>query len=369
MTGLCTYCSSAHSRSCASCTKGKCKDLCKRYEEELCEQIVSSPHVCNGCGTSKGCRFHRYRYSAHDAEIAALTRSRETRESLDLTAEDLEHSEGIIRAGIEKGQGIDHIFLAHKGELAFSKSSFYRHVKNGNVSILPIELRKAVKYKLRDRNDGPTRTNIPPEVLSGRTYADFKGLSESVRARVVECDCMEGPKGEDGAILTLYFKALHFQIAFKLAVKDAEHVVSCFMWLKDILGGDFARCFGVLLFDRGSEFVRVTDIEGLGEGVKGYFTDPQRADQKGACEKNHVECRKILPKGTSFADIGPWELAEVMSHVNSSLREALFGKSPMEMAQAVLPKELLDHLGYRLIAPDDVLLLPTLLNEIKKSQK
>jgi IS30 family transposase len=364
--GLCAHCTSKRSRSCASCTKGKCKDLCKAYEEELCLQIVSSPHVCNGCRASQGCRFHRYRYSAKYADLAAQSRSREAREGIDVTAQDLKRSEDIICAGIKKGQGIDHIFCAHKDELAFAKSSFYRHVKNGDVSILPIELRKAVKYKLRNKTDGPARTNIASDVLKGRTYDDFKGLGESTRARVVECDCIEGPSTENDAILTLHFKALHFQIAFKLDAKNADSVVSCFKWLADILECDFARCFGILLFDRGSEFARAADIEGLGDGVRCYFTDPQRANQKGACEKNHVEWRKVLAKGSSFAKVGPWELSEVMSHVNSSLREALFGKSPMEMAMTVLPKELFEHLGLRLIAPDDVTLLPRLLDEIKR---
>jgi IS30 family transposase len=364
--GLCRHCTSPQAKFCKSCKKGKCQELCERFEEEICLQISSSPHVCNGCSLGGGCKLHRYRYSARDAEVLSETRNREAREGIDCTPEALEESTAIIKAGIDKGQGLDHIFFAHRDELAFAKSTFYRHVKDGKVSILPIHLRKAVKYKPRDSKSGSSRMNIPPEVLIGRTYDDFKELPESEQARVVECDCMEGPADENDAIFTLHFKALHFQIAFKLAMKDSEHVYNCFMLLADILEEDFSKYFGILVFDRGCEFARILDIEALGEGVKGYFTDPRRANQKGSCEKNHVECRKILAKGSSFAGIGAWELSFVMSHVNSSLREAIFGKSPMELAMAVLPKELFEHLGYTLIAPDDVVLLPELLEMIKR---
>jgi len=365
-TSLCARCTSPNVKACKSCAKKKCKDVCKKFEEQICGSIARSPHVCNGCGNG-GCRLHRYRYSAKDAQASADTRCREAREGVDVAPEDLERSVAIIRAGIEKGQGIDHIFIAHKKDLVFSESTFYRHVRAGKVSIKPIELRKAVKYKLRNKSEGPKRSNIPAEVLKGRTYDDFMELPEEERARVVECDCVEGPACENDALLTLHFKALHFQVAFYLEVKDSAHVLKCFELLYTILGKNYSKYLGILLFDRGGEFAGVLDIEALGEGgVRSFFCDPQRSNQKGAAEKNHVEIRKVVEKGASLAKIDMWVLSEVMSHVNSSLRYSLYGKSPMELAMSVLPQELLDNLGYRLVAPDDVTLLPKLLDTIRR---
>ena len=368
--GLCTRCTSPASRYCSSCAKSKCMGLCAKYEEQICEQIKSSPHVCNGC-VGGNCRLHRFRYSAKDAQISAETRSRETREGIDVSIEDLAKSEAIIKDGIEKGQGVDHIFFAHKGELAFSKSSFYRHVKNGNMTLIPLNLRKAVKYKVRNKTQEPSRTNIPPKVLEGRLYEDFMALDEYERARVVECDCVEGPASDNDALLSLHFKAIHFQVAFKIEVKDAEHVLECFNWLAFILKDFFPRCFGILLFDRGSEFACVPEIEALADAgeVRAFFTDSRHPEQKGAAEKNHVEIRKVIKKGASLAKIGMWELSEVMSHINSSLRGSIFGKSPMELAMSVLPTELFEHLGYRHVPPDDVVLLPELLDQIKRPSK
>lgn len=366
VTGLCKRCTSPDAKRCSFCKKSKCMGVCDRYEEEICAQIASSPHVCNGCNAGK-CRLHRYRYSAKDAQVMAEERGREAREGIDCTPEDLTRSEGIIRAGLEKGQGLDHIFFAHKDEIAFAKTTFYRHVRNGDISIIPLELRKAVKYKARKKDNDTTATNIPKEVLEGRTYADFMELDESVRANVVQCDCVEGPADEDSALLTLHFAALHFQIALKLEVKDSEHIMRCFKLLHEILEDAFSTYLPICLFDRGCEFARAAEIESFGtKQTRVYFCDPRRSDQKAECEKNHVEIRKVIEKGASLKDIGPWELSEVMSHVNSSLRLSIFGKSPIALALGVLPPELFDSLGYRLIAPDDVVLKPELLDTVRR---
>jgi len=363
--GLCRRCVDEKARACSLCKRKRCSDMCGEYAEEICAQIASSPHVCNGCGSSSTCRLHRFRYSAKDAQHMHETRGREAREGIDCTPEEVEAAQRIIKAGLEKKQGINHIFLAHAGEMPFSKSSCYRHIRNGDIAIMPIELPKAVKYK--PRNHPPNEKPLDPKAMEGHLYSDFLALSEAERARVVECDCMEGPSGSVDAILTIHFKALHFQIGIKLARKDTEHVVAAFDWIHGIIGDLFSDIFGIILCDRGSEF---KDIEGmeLHCGVrrcKVYFTDSRHPEQKGACEKNHVEARCVVPKGTSLALIDQAVLADVFSNVNSKLREALFGLSPMELALKALPKALLDELGYRLIDPDEVLLTPAVVELAK----
>lgn len=86
-----------------------------------------------------------------------------------------------------------------------------------------------------------------------------------------------------------------------------------------------------------------------------------KSGQKGACEKNHVELRKILPKGTSFQDLTPRDVAIISSHVNSYTRPALGGVAPLTLASQVLPSDLIDGLGIEPIPPDDVMLKPKLI--------
>ncbi len=128
----------------------------------------------------------------------------------------------------------------------------------------------------------------------------------------------------------------------------------------------FAELFGIIVFDRGSEF---DDIEGMERAHEDpfrkrcavYFADPSRPDQKGAAEKNHVELRKLLPKGTSFDRMTPYELAEICSHVNSTIRKGCGNATPFDLAKMVLPQELFDNLGLREIPSQDVIGAPNIL--------
>ena len=92
-----------------------------------------------------------------------------------------------------------------------------------------------------------------------------------------------------------------------------------------------------------------------------YFADPSRPDQKGACEKNHVELRKLLPKGTSFDAMSAYELSEISSHVNSTIRKGCGNATPLALARLALPQGLLDNLGLRDIPAKEVIAIPGVL--------
>ena len=92
-----------------------------------------------------------------------------------------------------------------------------------------------------------------------------------------------------------------------------------------------------------------------------YYCDPMKSGQKGRCEKNHVELRKVIPKGTSLAKLTPAKLSVVCSHVNSYGRPQFGGASPMQLASQVLPSELLDGLSIGLVPSEEVVMKPTLI--------
>ena len=60
--------------------------------------------------------------------------------------------------------------------------------------------------------------------------------------------------------------------------------------------------------------------------------EPRRSDQKGGCGKNHVEIRKLLPRGRGirFDLLTPADCALVMSQVNSETRGSLAWMTPAE---------------------------------------
>ena len=91
--------------------------------------------------------------------------------------------------------------------------------------------------------------------------------------------------------------------------------------------------------------------------------DPRRADQKGGCERNHVEIRKPLPKGrgVSFDRLTRADAALAMSQVNSEPRGRLAWRSPAEMLAAALGEDaraLMDAFGVELLEPAELDLTP-----------
>ena len=119
--------------------------------------------------------------------------------------------------------------------------------------------------------------------------------------------------------------------------------------------GAFRRAFGLVLTDNGGEF---EDAEGIersctepgGRRCRVYYCDPMQSQQKGACERNHVEIRKLLPKGRgiSFDDLDEADARFVGSNVNSEPRPSLMGLSPLAMLRAAEPAladALADELG------------------------
>lgn len=354
-------------RKCSSCGAECREGGCPGYERERCRRTHRAPFVCNGCAKRPTCPLERFTYSAKAAQAKADSRLVDSREGLDMTGHEMEFLATEVKAGLKKGQSVHHIF-ASRDDLPCSERSFYRHVENEDIDVGKMDLRKKVKYKKRNKKKANRHEG---EFYAGREYSDYMELDAEVRAKTVQMDCVEGAEGDEQALLTLHFVTLRFQIYILLERKDSAHVVAALDWLEGLCGGKeaFKRLFGLILADRGSEFDDIAGIEGEGR-CSVYYTDPQRPDQKGGCEKNHVELRKIIEKGTSIDSLGldAWLVAGICSHANSSLRLAIGDASPMALAKAALPAPLLEGLGLDVVPPEEVETRPELIERLKRER-
>ena len=145
--------------------------------------------------------------------------------------------------------------------------------------------------------------------------------------------------------------------------------------LTGVLGEEGARrAFGAVLTDNGSEFADEGAIAALlcerdGE-TRLFYCDPRQSQQKGACEKNHVEIRKLLPKGAGlrFDRLAPADLALAMSHVNSEPRGALGFATPARAFRAMLGEDaaaLLDAYGVGDVPIGELDLTPGLIERAR----
>ena len=127
---------------------------------------------------------------------------------------------------------------------------------------------------------------------------------------------------------------------------------------------EFISVFEYLLTDRGSEF---GDPDALETGIDGmqrtsvYYCDLMRSGQKGCLEQAHTMLRMVLPKGTSFEFITQWDVNLFTSHINSTPRESLGGRTPYSVALETMGEDVLNAFQLRPIDPDEVNLTPKLI--------
>ncbi len=355
---------------CSRCKEWLCNKYCPEFEAMPCERLERTPFCCNACPEriGSGCR-HPYRfYEAKWAQDLAETRRRDARAGIDCDPEAFENAMRIIERGLALGQSPAHIFEANKGEIPFGPRSLYNYLGGAKMGLLTkLNLPKAVRYRSRKKaSDLGKSPQIPREALEGRRWADFCALDERDRENAVEMDTVVGRLGKDRqCILTLFMRRIGFQFFILLPDRTSESVVGALDTFCGLYGPRIGKMFGIILADRGSEFADAAGIEhgtGNDRNLRLFYCDPQQSQQKGRCERNHEELRRILPKGkTDFDALSGRDMAACMSHVNSYIRGTMDWASPMDMAIALFPRGFLDAYGIERINPKEVNLTPQLV--------
>jgi len=319
-----------------------------------CPLLDKAPFVCNGCPKRRqNCGYQKFFYLAKQAQKQYEQTLVESREGTPLNSQTFWDMDKVISEGVKKGQHIYHILKTHN--LDVSSSTVYRHIRKGYLSIAPIDLARAVKFKERRKSNLPS---IPKEDKKGRSYEDF--LNYLVLNQLnswLEMDTVMGRTGGK-ILLTFNLSFCNFIFARLLDNKTALEVTKNLYDIKNSLhqaDKDFCQLFPVILTDNGGEFARVDDIEMDVRGEsKLFFCDPNRSDQKGRIEKNHTLIRDILPKGTSFDNLTQEDINLVCSHVNSVKRAALNGKSAYELFAFTYGEAVPKLLGISKIPAEDV---------------
>lgn len=335
-----------------------------------CPRLAAWPRCCNGCGRYRaiGCkrRPHVF-YDARAAQLCADSVLVSSRRGIDAdepaAAARLEAIRGCLRRGLSPEQ----MAARNGGPVDLSPSTIYRWVSAGYDGMTNMELRRKVGYRPRRRAPAASATRHSPR----RSYAAFLGLGEDACAAAWEMDTVEGAREDSACLLTLLHRPSRLQLALPLAAKDAESVAAALGGVRSVLGaGGTGRVFRAVLTDNGAEFSDEGAIAALigeepGE-TRLFYCDPRRSDQKGACERNHVEIRKLLPKGRGlrFDRLVPADLSLAMSHVNSEPRGALGFATPARAFRAMLGDDaaaLLEAYGIEDVPIDELDLTPGLI--------
>lgn len=342
--------------------------------EEACPKLRRWPHVCNGCNKR---HYHcpsrwRCEYSAARAQALAEAELSESRRGVDCDEARFDWMMDRIRADVARGLSPAQIAEGRAGEFRVSASTIYRWVAAGYGGMCSADLRRKVGYRPR-RRAAPAR---PTAHGKERSYAAFCALPDEERARACEMDTVVGSKADSKRILTLYVRPCAFQFCLLLPDGTSGAVRDALDMLEGAAGAAlFRRLFGLLLTDNGAEF---SDPAALQAGAAGdarlrvYYCDARQSQQKGRCERNHVELRKLLPKGRGirFDGLDGRDAAELTSMLNSEPRKSLLGATPISMLKAAVPgsEALLDALGVREVPYGELDLTPGALSRARAAR-
>ena len=309
-----------------------------------CPRLSAWPRCCNGCSHRRGygcSRRPRVFYSARRAQEAADAELSASRSGIDETEAGAAATLAALRDGLARGRSPQQIAATTPG---LSASTVYRWVDAGYDGMTNMELRRKVGYRPRSRRAPKGATSHSAR----RSHASFLALGEDACAAAWEMDTVEGSRGDSARLLTLLHRPSRFQLA--LPLPDGTR-----------------RAFGAVLTDNGSEFADEGAIAALlgerdGE-TRLFYCDPRQSQQKGACEKNHVEIRKLLPKGAGarFDRLTAADCALLMSQVNSEPRGALGFLTPARVLRMALGGDasaLMDAFGIEELAPGELDLTP-----------
>ena len=355
-------------KECKYCSTVNCNQSCPLFTPfPKCDKLSKFPYTCDGCPNILGCHKSHYFY---DVETIWKNIQKERSSSrVGCHADEKEFvrlSTLLVPLIKEKHQSLPQIFQTHKEEIRWSYPTILKFIDLGLIPKLKnIDLTKRVRYPKSYKKNKNEPTNFAS--LNGRTYDDFiTYITEHPGTEVVEMDTVLSCRNIDACLLTLLFRKSNFMLAFQLKEKSTREVARVFEWMKEQLGIElYRKVFACVLTDNGSEFADPKIIEfnyETGEKICHlFYCDPGKSGQKGKIEKNHVELRKVFPKGCNFSIFSQKQINIALSHINSEPRAILNGNCPGVIAKVFLDEKILGLNEYSFVDADLVDLHPTLL--------
>jgi len=290
----------------------------------------------------------------------------ESRRGANLTEPERAAISRVIHAGTQKGQSVHHIMNANRDLFTVCEKSVYRYVNAGIIRTQRGDMPRSCSMKPRRRKS--LEHKVDTKCRINRTYDDFKHYcGQFPDTPIVEMDSVLGGVGGK-VLLTMQFNNCGLMLAFLRNANNSQSVIDIFNLMEEQLTlAVFQKLFPVILTDNGSEFSNPTALETSStteaQRTRIFYCTPYSSWQKGHVENNHLNLRKVLPKGRTFENLSQADINLMLSHVNSLARKSLNDVPAITLFETIYGKDILAKLGIAPISPDNVCLLPNLINK------
>ena len=346
----------------------KCDHRCKFFKPIICKDSNKFYGACNNCDKVRNCKLDKYFYRASRAEKDYRYHLSESRKGINMDVNDLYNLAYLICPLIRQGQSI-YTILENHPEINLSAKSIYNYIDAGyfkDFGVTNSTLRRKVVRKKKRVSSTKLKKRKQPADYTGRTYTDYLQYKlDNPDKSTTEMDTVynhqSGPY-----IQTFIFENTGFMIGYLHQNKTADSMSDVLTNIQDKLSAEeYDKLFSLILSDRGTEFSKPIQFEinkNTGE-VKGkiFYCDPQHPSQKPHVENNHILIRYVLPKKTNLKFLTQEKLDLMFSHINSTPRSILGGKTPYEVFTFLYGENITKKLNIQKIRKDDVTLTPSLL--------
>ena len=341
----------------------KCFKECERYEEITCARRDRTVGVCNLCPNISKCYLDKYFYRAKQAHESYLYTLKDSREGVNLTTSEMNRIAKIIKPLLKKGHSVYQILNNHP-EIGIVPKTLYSYIEGDifkDYGIDRFSLRRQVSMKPRKK----TKVRKEPANYEKHKYEDYLNfVKANSTLNTTEMDTVYN-QNEGPFIQTFLFQNTGLMIGFLHKEKTSASMAATLDYLQEILQDDYKKLFSLILTDRGSEFevskLFEVNFETGEFRTNIFYCDPQTPSQKPHVENNHNYVRNILPNGKNLSKLTQEDIDLMFSHINSTPRQALGGKTPYEAFRFFYGSEILNKLNVRKIEKDMVTLKPYLL--------
>ena len=343
----------------------KCTEKCKIFQPISCKDRDRNIGVCNGCDNLKSCNLDKYFYIAQEAQKQYEYTLKDSRQGVNLNTSELIELAHIICPLVKKGQSIYTILNNHP-EIKLCEKTIYNYIEMGlfkDWDVTNFTLKRKVKRKVSKKK---FKKRKEPADYSGRTYTDY--LEYKIQNPNIPTTEMDTVYNQQSGpyIQTFIFENTSFMIGILHQNKTADSMSNALNKFQGKLSSEeYNKLFSLLLTDRGTEFSKPQQFEinmETGEiRSKIFYCDPQQSNQKPHVENNHNYVRNIIPNKKSLKDLTQKDLNLMFSHINSTPRKSLNGKTPYETFEFLYGDEILKKLNIQKIEKDMVTLQPYLL--------
>lgn len=323
----------------------------KMCTSKMCKHTLRYPYVCNGCPYKyTTCQMTKYRYDSTPADEKANKILKSKRRGLDVDEETFKKIDELIFNGVKNDESIYQIVTTHKDQIPLSVQTIYRYVNSGIMSIKPLDLPYAVKFKKRKKTIKDYNYNNCNIDRSNRKYIDFLCYKRKHPSEfVTEMDFLGAIKNDRKCILVLVIKELHFPILYIIENKNQQKVKEIFDNLENKLGDDFTKVFPCILTDRDPCFSDYEKIElsAFDDSVirtRLFFCDAFTSSQKGTVENINRLLRRFFPKGTSIDNYTQEQITQINLMIINRRFASLGGETPKDAFIKVFGKTIFEKL-------------------------